>query len=151
MSFRNPKWSVYFIILWLNVPLDSSLQRHLCGRNTPQPHGQWHEPRGGRRDKHHPLSSKILQIWNKLLSSNGNSEWDKAFTLSSNCSKKRSIPFMHVAWFSWVRMTPFGFPLVSLVYIIVQMSRGLGGYGSHGYSFPLCFQLKLFMRTRTKK
>lgn len=60
----------------------------------------------------------------------------RMFTLSSNCSKKRSIPRIMLAMFSCVSTTPLGSPLVPLVYIIVQMLKAWGGIISEGLVFP---------------
>lgn len=41
-----------------------------------------------------------------------------------------------MAWLSWVNITPFGCPLVPLVYMIVHISFDCGGQGLWGLSFP---------------
>jgi hypothetical protein len=47
---------------------------------------------------------------------------------------------MQVTTFSWVRSTPFGSPVVPLVYIIVEMSCLDGGVRSTEFSFPWIIQ-----------
>jgi hypothetical protein len=45
-------------------------------------------------------------------------------------------PFMQFTTFLWVRSTPFGSPMVPLVYIIMEMSCLDGGVRSTEFSFP---------------
>lgn len=70
------------------------------------------------------------------------------YTLSSNSSMKRFSPLINIATFSCVRTTPFGSPLVPLVYITVQMLIGCGGTNSVGFSLP--YTNKIRMRCSTK-
>uniref|UniRef100_A0A2P2MP81 Long chain acyl-CoA synthetase 1 protein n=1 Tax=Rhizophora mucronata TaxID=61149 RepID=A0A2P2MP81_RHIMU len=46
------------------------------------------------------------------------------------------MPLTNKATVSCVKTTPLGSPLVPLVYIIVQISKGFGGNISDGFSFP---------------
>lgn len=57
-------------------------------------------------------------------------------TLSSNWSIKMSSPFISRATFSCLITTPFGSPLVPLVYMIVHMLNGWGTIGSAKCCFP---------------
>ena len=106
-------------------------------RNIPRPYGRGYEQAAGKIDTRRPLSSmdEKFYVINKEKLEPEKKQRDLS-TLSSNCSMKTSTPLINVVIVSCVNTTPLGVPLVPLVYIIVQTSRGRGGTISNGSSFP---------------
>jgi hypothetical protein len=54
---RMPKLQRRIRNSFSNIPHDSSQQKHHYEKNTLQSHGQGYEPRAGKKDTHHLLSS----------------------------------------------------------------------------------------------
>lgn len=130
---------------WISLHHGNSQLRPLCERNTLQSCGQGCEQEGEMIETHHLLSSDytkvpffLVNIMHKTESSMNDMSivQEKGATLSSNWSMKRSTPFTYMAWLSWVSITPLGWPLVPLVYMIVHISSDFGGQGWAGFSFP---------------